>query len=156
MSWMDNIERIYFFKCDACGHESGILRAKFDPESETSLMGCEKCAQVGKLKYTGWDNAEDFKLSTSVTKVSYDQNGRKAYKIGNTYMSKTKYNYMETGKVQNEYTASYEAKLMEDKEKNEHLLQTETNTKRAIVTELKRELTRRAHAKPGSRTVPQK
>jgi len=156
MSWMDNIERFYFFTCNSCEGETGAIKSKFDPHKDTATLPCPKCGCIGKLEYTGWENLGKFNVSHKISKVAYDQNGRKAYKIGKTYMSKTKYNYLESGKVQNEYTHEYERKLRDDGEKSAHLLQTETNTRRAIVTELKGELQRRASVKTGSKTVPQK
>lgn len=156
MGWLNEIRRYHFFKCGKCDHDFAIIRTSFDKDRDTPEIPCEKCSTIGQLGYKGWENADKIGLTGKVSKIAFDQNGRKAYKIGNTYLSKTKYDYMETGKIENQYTPEYERKLRDDEEKNEYLLKTETNRRRAEVKELKRELKRRANSKTGSRTVPQK
>jgi hypothetical protein len=56
--------------------------------------------------------------SNVMTNVMYDNNGRLAYRFsygkGNvSHMSKTKYDYKETGKIQNQYTPEFKKALVD-------------------------------------------
>lgn len=146
MSWLNNIKRSYKFRCTnkGCG---GILHKRGEdvgPECIEQIAGatrfCEICQKDTILEYAGFDNLDRIGISHNTQKESYDQNGRKAYKIGNTYMSKTKYDYLETGKIENQYTPSYRAELEKQAEKNEYLLKTETNQRRAQVSKVMKKL----------------
>jgi len=144
MSWLSEIKRMYFFKCRSCGHDSYTVGTNIDLSNIDHK--CEKCNEVD-LEYKGFENVDDINLSGSVKRKTYDQNGRKAVKIGNTYMSQTKYNYLETGKIENVYTPQYEAQLRKDEEKNEYLLKTETNKRRAMVEAFKVSQNKRTDSK---------
>lgn len=69
--------------------------------------------------------------------IEYDQHGRKAVRIKDkdgkvTHMSKTKLNYIKTGRVENKYTKDYEAYLI--KQKQAHMLRGEARKSRGTVT----------------------
>ena len=144
MSWLSEIERMYFFKC-CCGHDFSVVGTNLDLDKSGKRM-CPECRQ-GNPEYKGFQNVDEINLSGRVKRKTYEQNGRKAMKIGSTYMSQTKYNYLETGKIENAYTPQYEAQLRKDEEKNEYLLKTETNKRRAMVEAFKVSQNKRAYSK---------
>lgn len=146
MGWLDDIKRMYFFRCPACGHDFYVVGNSIDLDN-TSNIKCEKCNTPGPA-YEGFETVDEINLTNRVKRSSYTQNGRKAVRIGNTHMSMTKYNYLESGKVKNEYTPEYEAKLRQDEEKNAYLLETETNKRRAAVSYYRDQ----ANKKSGSKT----
>lgn len=139
MSWLDEIKRGYRFRCtlkdcgsilDISGEE--VTRAVIDEYDGKEII-CPECEKATILEYAGFYNIDPIGLSSYSTRETYDKNGRQAVKIGNTHMSMSKYNYLETGKVENQYTPAYKAHLMKEVEKNEYLLKTETNKRRAMV-----------------------
>lgn len=92
------------FEC-AAGHEdiyeAPASQCTYDPRP------CSECG--AEATYVGMV-PRDLGLTG---KVAYDQNGRLAYKIsdgkgGSTYISKTKYDYLQTGVVKPAYTKDYE------------------------------------------------
>lgn len=147
MSWLNSIRRTYKFRCtnDGC---SGTLHKEVDgatgsdciDELNGSMYFCEACQNETRLEYAGFYNRDRISLSHNVQRETFDQNGRVGYKIGNTYISKTKYDYLESGKIENQYTPAYRAELEKQAEKNEFLLKTETNTKRAQVSKVMKNL----------------
>jgi len=146
LSWLSNIRRNYKFRCtnEGCGAVLNKGGAAVGPECIDELNGslyfCEICEKETKLEYAGFDTLDKIGLAHSVQKEAYDRNGRIGYKIGNTHMSKTKYDYLESGKIQNQYTPAYRAHLEKDAQKNEYLLKTEENKKRAHVAKMVKSL----------------
>lgn len=56
-----------------------------------------------------------------VTVIEYEQNGRKAVKVRNKdgstrYVSKSKLNYLKTGRIENQYTKEYQDHLIKTKQ----------------------------------------
>lgn len=146
MSWMDEIKRIYRFRCTnkdcravfvICGED---ITPDIIDEKDGSSHWCTECKKDCTLKYCGFKNMETIGMTHSVTKETFDQNGRIGYKIGKTYISKTKYDYLSEGKIENQYTPAYRAHLEKDSEKNEYLLKTETNKNRAQVGKVMKNL----------------
>jgi len=132
MSWLNDDDRTLVFKyvCED-NHEtlSEMLVSEQDYISPVECGACKKSAA-----YAGFLPME-LKM---VNKVAFDQNGRKAYKIkdgsGKTcYISQTKYKYMETGKIDPQYTNDYHEKLKKDEEANAYLLGTDNNRRMAAV-----------------------
>lgn len=130
MSWLGEIERIFKYQCLHCEEPHEFQMASKE-QNDFKPPSCDKCAS-DTLTYVSFRNPGPI-FNQTVVSVSYDQNGRKARKIGNQYISETKLNYLETGKIENKYTKSYEQKLSADKEKNEVYLKTETNKRKAKV-----------------------
>lgn len=145
MGWLEEIKKMYFFKCVGCGHDFFVVDTRYNIDEKNKLM-CQRCGTFDP-EYKGFENVEDINFNHRVKRATYDQNGRKAVRIGNTYMSQTKYNYLETGKIKNVYTPQYEEQLRKDEEKNEYLLKTEENKRRAMVTELKSKLGKKTTSK---------
>lgn len=141
MSWLNEIRRNYKFRCtnEGCNAVLNSSGKAVTPDVIDKMDGsncvCPVCHKETTLRYAGFDNLDKIGMSHHVKMETYDQNGRKAVKIGNTYMSMSKYNYLETGKIKNEYTPDYQAHLEKEAEKNEYLLQTETNKRRAMVSQ---------------------
>lgn len=144
MSWLSQIEKMYFFRCSHCEHDFHIVDLNFNLDDIKA-----KCPICGSsdIEYKGFQNIDEINFSSKVKRKTYDQNGRKAVKIGNTYMSQTKYNYLETGKIQNVYTPQYESQLKKDEQKNEYLLKTEENKRRAFVSELRDSANKKSNSK---------
>lgn len=139
MSWLNEIKRGYRFRCTLkdCGaildiSGEGITNDVIDEYDGRECM-CPECGESTTLEYAGFYNIDPISISHNTTRETYDKNGRQAVKIGKTHMSMSKYNYLETGKVENQYTPAYKAHLMKEVEKNEYLLKTETNKRRAMV-----------------------
>jgi hypothetical protein len=139
LSWLSDIRRYYRFTCSNCSSVLNVGGAAVKPTIIDELDGkekyCECCKTEAVFKYSGFKNIDKIGMTHHVKRETYDQNGRKAVKIGNTYMSMSKYNYLETGKIKNEYTPEYETHLRKEEQKNEYLLQTETNKRRAMVSQ---------------------
>lgn len=133
MSFFDKDEKIGFKYVCENGHTSiyEMRPADQDYSSYKPCLDCEKSAQ-----YAGFLPR---KIGT-VTKVAYDQNGRKAYRIsdgsGNvTHISQTKYHYLQKGKIEPQYTSSYNKMLQEGGERYEHLLKSDVNKRFGKVEE---------------------
>lgn len=133
-SWLADLERVFRYECKSCAQKHFFTMKTSDHDQDaTETRGlCGSCGAQG-LDYLGQDLAEKFNIANR-TKEAFDQNGRLAYKVGDSYISKTKYDYMETGKIENQYTPAYREHLLKDFVKNEQLLTTEKNRRRAIVT----------------------
>lgn len=155
MGWLDEIERFYIFRCKECEAETamdGVGISVEEAEEKMSKIKClnPDCAKEGTMRYAGFGNyGAPIGVARGVLKETFEQNGRKAYKIGNTYMSKTKYNYMDTGKIHHEYTPSYREELEKDREKNKHLLERAENKRRAMV----KRYVEKSKKKPNSKTL---
>jgi hypothetical protein len=72
------------------------------------------------MVYNGFTNAHRIGLTKHVQRSTYEKNGRKAVRIGNTYMSKSKYNYLETGKINEYYTKEYDEHTVKQESKVKH------------------------------------
>lgn len=104
MSWLDDIPTELKFDCEDGHREVVLVKA-----SEVSYQArvCPECQKPSS--YAGMVPRE----ISMMGKVAYDQNGRLAYKISDgkgasSYMSKTKYDYLQTGIVKSAYTKDYE------------------------------------------------
>jgi hypothetical protein len=115
MGWLEDSERILRYRCPA-GHDSHY--AVKASEFNTDPRPCLHCEQIQEniilAEYQGMEPFE----SNVMTKVMYDKNGRLAYRFsdgkGNvSHMSKTKYDYKETGKIQNQYTPEFKKALVD-------------------------------------------
>jgi len=101
VGWLDNLERDYLYLC-ACGRESVS-----DMQSEEVPCAHDDCGLTARFVKM---------IPTKVglmSKVSYEQNGRKAYKLQGrngkvTYISQTKYHYLSTGEVKPHLTSEVE------------------------------------------------
>lgn len=108
MSWLDDLERDYKYKCEDCG----------ETHIHTSDQGYPACKEDRTCKCGGTAHYDGF-LPTKINirgKVAYEQNGRKAYMVsdgkGNVrYTSATKEHYYETGDIKPQYTKAYEEHL---------------------------------------------
>ena len=105
MSWLENIETDFHYRCD-CGATTTLTGVKNPTGYEPAK--CSACG--GEAKYSGFKRVASM---NQVTKVSYEKNGRLAYKIDSgrgqpTYMSQTKYNFLESGgKIEHKYAPGY-------------------------------------------------
>jgi len=103
MSWLEDIERVYEYACPD-GHIVGWEGAEKD-------RGPNPTCHCGKAtEYQGFSPV----VVSTVTKVAYEQNGRLAYRISSgkgepTYMSRTRYEMNQTGKINEHYTADFKA-----------------------------------------------
>lgn len=130
MGWLDDQTHTYRYACSE-GHVSFFEMSEKDQDYESpgKCLTCDK-----EAAYAGFE-PKDIHL---VGKVAYDQHGRKAYRISDgkgkvTHISKTKYDYLQTGKIEGKYTTEYEAKLREDEVANEYLLTTDHHRRMASV-----------------------
>lgn len=130
MGWLDEQTHTFRYVCSG-GHLS-LYEMNAKDQDYASPGECLTCQK--EAAYSGFDPTE----VNVVGKVAYDQNGRKAYRISDgkgkvTHISKTKYDYLQTGKIEPKYTTEYEAKLRQDEAKNEQLLTTDHNRRMASV-----------------------
>ena len=109
MSWLEEIQRVWLFKCGICKHITEVIMDDRLDRDELATKGiCSCCKSQGSFKYSGFRNLEEIPLTKNISRKTYEQNGRKAVKIGDTYMSKSKLNYLETGKIEQFNTSQYE------------------------------------------------
>ena len=106
MSWLGELERDCNYSCEA-GHKL-VVRLQNDVEAPDSI-DCPEADCLCKSRYMGF---EPIKLK-QVNVVSYEKNGRVAYRIKDkggkiSHISKTKYVYLKTGRVENQYTPQYQ------------------------------------------------
>ena len=107
MGWLDELPTELKYACES-GHEFVVLKMA----AECSDYGPVACLGEGcncQAAYAGMVPRE----TNLMGKVAYDQNGRLAYKIsdgkgGSSYISKTKYDFLQTGTVKSAYTREYE------------------------------------------------
>lgn len=114
MDWLKEnaAKRVYHYKAEDGSEISGNL-SNIGQEIGLTLTGSPGEQFVYKdVTYTraGFD-ATPLNMAT---KVFFEKNGRKAYKIGNSYTSATKENYMKTGDTNTVLSSSYK-KHMNDK-----------------------------------------
>lgn len=110
MSWLDNLERDFKYKCGSCGADTICTLNQADPNYRVDHP-CGSCG--GSASYEGFLPM----LLNLRGKVAFEQNGRKAYTItdgrGNVrYVSATKQHYQETGDIKPHYTRAYEEHLV--------------------------------------------
>lgn len=110
MSWLEDLSYEYIFQCMKCDHREKI-KAKDRPEKPKHLCGEE-------MEYLGF---EPVKVKQTHA-VEYDKNGRKAVAIRGKdgkmqYFSKTKLNYMKTGRVESQYTKEFQEALQKEEQK---------------------------------------
>ncbi|NDD05335.1 MAG: hypothetical protein EB078_10545 [Proteobacteria bacterium] len=130
MGWLQDLDYEYIYNC--VGHEF-LMRGKAGDDMPRSAP-CPTCGQTGQ--YAGFKPIQ----VKQTTEIEFDQNGRKAVAIKNkdgstTYISKTKLHYMKTGRIENQYTRSYQEHLQ--KTQQDEMLRTEHSRKRANVSPLK-------------------
>jgi hypothetical protein len=134
MGWLDDQDRSCTYKYVCEDQHTSLVMGKISDEAGPSSE-CEACGKPAA--YAGFLPYE----VTQVNKVAFDQNGRKAYKItdgqgGVSYISQTKYKYLQTGKIEPQYTKAYESKLREDEAGNAELLGTDTHRGMAKVKQV--------------------
>lgn len=105
---MDTVEYDFKYKCEA-GHDSIYEGHACDREMKTCLT--PECKFLAE--YQGF-----VPLKMGITgKISYDQNGRKAFRIHHQdgtvrHVSESKMRYLETGDLTPSYTKAYEEHLV--------------------------------------------
>lgn len=124
MSWIDDLVYTFNFDCLKCGQREKI-KAKDCPEAPTH---CEI-----PMSYGGFDPVKVKQTHA----VEFDKNGRKAVAIRNKdgslqYHSKTKLNYLKTGRVESQYTKEFQEALQKEEQKK-------------LVQEQKAQTSRRQH-----------
>ena len=113
MSWVDNVVRAFRYEC--CNGHTIVKNMKSSEGRGHPPPQCPECKE--RTVYVGFHNVAASKgglPNKPPPPITFEQNGRKAVKMGNTYLSKTKLDYMETGKVENQYTAAYQEKINQD------------------------------------------
>lgn len=109
MSWLNEIKRNFHYLCECGCKKSIILKTS---ESITNVEKCINCEAV--MSQNGFTNisADEGGAQNKRNIVSsFDKNGRKAVKIGKTYMSKSKLDYLNTGEITDGFTPGFEAHL---------------------------------------------
>jgi hypothetical protein len=126
VGWLDELKYDYLYACE-CGLE---IVAEF---KEADIMcDCGRKAPYVKML--------PMELGLS-GKVSFDQNGRKAFMLQGkkgrrpTYISATKMHYLETGEIKPQYTSAYERQMMKE---SPEFLEGDTNMNRAGVRRVRR------------------
>lgn len=109
MNWLSELTYHYNFRCSKCDHQEKI-KAKDRPPSP---IHCES-----EMNYLGFDPVKVKQTHA----VEYDKNGRKAVAIRGKdgkmqYFSKTKLNYMKTGRVESQYTKEFQEALQKEEQK---------------------------------------
>jgi hypothetical protein len=146
MSWLEENEYVFKFKCPQCEREEGIISKdkNFDKsylpwpcrDDDLDSPSCE-------LTYVGFELAEPLGL---VTKISYDQAGHLAVKTSdgkgnNFYKSQTRINFEKTGSTEAVVTKEYKEHVAKTFKPGEHsaterLIRTQVsglkNTKKVI------------------------
>ena len=112
MKWLEDLnkERCFFYQRE----DGAIIEGTMDFFKEE--FGLEIKGDPGEILVLG---EEEFAFAgfsavklNQGTKIVYEQNGRKAYKIGKeTYLSATKLNYMKTGETKSVYSKQYQSHL---------------------------------------------
>jgi len=119
MSWLDDLEYNYRYKCTGCGEAIRRRSKEGTDVMRNKFVLCPDCGST--TEYEGFD-AEPCKQTH---RVEYEQNGRKAVAIRGKdgkmkYVSKTKLNYLKTGRSDGQYTKGYQEQI--DKENQEQAL----------------------------------
>ena len=118
MDWTGDVVRAIKVTCPA-GHKDEIWckSSEFKDELARLPLPCSHgpdCEE--EMVYAGWCNvpaAHGGLPERGMCRTSFEKNGRVGYKMGATHMSATKWNYMETGKVENVYTADFKNKVID-------------------------------------------
>jgi len=136
MSWLSERKCHYEYKCPD-GHTTIQTATVADEEEMRHDTACAECGK--SAQYAGSEIDDGDKLR-QVSKVTYEQNGRKAIRIRGKngeiqHISATKAHYMKTGRIEPQYTKEFQEKLV--KEKAEQMLATEHNQRRATSTTAK-------------------
>lgn len=128
MSWLSDNAITYNYECLA-GHR--IQDTRMAREDRADTLRCE-CGLLAE--YKGFDPV---KLGQT-TIIEYEKNGIKALEIKTpartTHISKTKYDYVRTGKVQYQYSRAYTEHLQKTDAERLHV---DTNQRRAVATAIK-------------------
>lgn len=111
MGWLDDLnkERVFIYEST----EGTVVKGNLDALKEwcgVTLNGEPNETFEFEGETFERKGFEPTKLSMS-TKVAFEQNGRKGYKIGNDYISATKENYMKTGDTRSVLSKSYEREM---------------------------------------------
>lgn len=128
MSWLDERVTNVRFEC-----EDKHLSVVSIKASEINYDEVKKCLECDKdAVYAGFE-PEAVNL---VSKVLFQQNGRYGYRFSDgkgkvSHMSKTRYDYLQTGKIENKYTPDYKRELQKSGDSN--LLESNTHSRRADV-----------------------
>lgn len=130
MNWLESVEYDFKYLCED-GHES-LYRMKASDHNREEMAECLTCGKPAE--YSSFLPNE----VNVMTKVSYDKNGIKAYRISDgkgsvTHISQTKYDYLKTGKIEHAHTESHKKLLMEQEEKYQYLLKSDTGPGRGKV-----------------------
>lgn len=114
MSWINDIEHTWNFRCTAGCQEKTQIKSKKD--SDYMRDHAPDCGQCGaSTEYAGF---EPVKLGQTHN-VEYEQNGRKAIRTRGKdgsiqHISKTKLHYMKTGRIENQYTKAYQDRIQKE------------------------------------------
>lgn len=125
MSWLEDRKIVYRYKAGSGTVFHLELGATEDPPATID-------SPEGVATYDGFE--PDVVKQTNV--VAYDQNGRLAYRIIDksgkiSHISKSKYKYLKTGRVENCYTKEFQQHL--EKTEQEQMLHTDENRRMAQV-----------------------
>jgi len=121
MSWLENIQRDFRFKCKGCGSTFLCTLNQSDPTYKDS----RPCQCGAQAEYDGFLPIKMLLRG----RVAFDQHGRKGYVVtdgkGNVrYESAIRKIYNETGDIRPQYTTAYQEHLR--KEGKEDLLENMT------------------------------
>jgi DNA-directed RNA polymerase subunit RPC12/RpoP len=111
-NWLTEREIPWTYRCNLCRRE--LVIAQVIKPTSVEEYTCERCGKSPDWEYVGFKPD-----SVSIgTRVSFEQNGRIAYKFDSgtgkpSYMSKTKYDYIEKGSQESKTTRSYDEAVKE-------------------------------------------
>lgn len=125
MSWLDDRKIVYRYQT-----ESGTVFHLKLGATEDPPLTIE--SPEGVATYAGFEPD----VVKQVNVVAYDKNGRQAYRIIDktgkvSHISKSKYKYLKTGRVENCYTKEFQTHL--EKTEQDQILQTDENRRMAQV-----------------------
>lgn len=131
MSWLDERDIFYRYKRP----DGTIVHLKLSSKEESPAQFM--CEDGVVAEYDGFE-ADQVKQTTITT---YDKNGRLAVEIRGKngekqYVSKTKYNYMKTGRIENQYTPEFKERLQ--KSQQEQMLRSDVGPGKGKVSAVKR------------------
>ena len=114
MDWLGDIKRRFIYSCPNGHGEKGFVMESKKHDREWFDVPCPICD--ARLEYRRFENvsADEGGFRAPAPVMEFEQNGRKAVKIGGMHMSKTKHNYMENGTIENAYTEGFKAKLAKE------------------------------------------
>ncbi len=113
MSWLEDLEYDFKFECENLHQNTVRAKAK---EGRPEPPACSECGEA--LQYRGF-KPQQIKQTHN---VEFEQNGRKAVRTRGKngeiqHVSKTKLNYMKTGRVESQYTKDYKEHIEKENEK---------------------------------------